>query len=54
MDAHKIEIAQVRFADDELILIKGTSCQSSASIILRGSNYFALDEIERSLHDALW
>ena len=46
-------VEQVRVADDELILIKGAAKETSASVILRGSNYFALDEIERSLHDAL-
>ena len=30
-----------------------TKAQSSASIILRGANDFMVDEMERSLHDAL-
>jgi T-complex protein 1 subunit alpha len=47
------EVSQERISDDECILIKGTKAQSSASIILRGANDFALDEMERSLHDVL-
>lgn len=47
------EVVQERISDDECILIKGTRTQSSASIILRGANDFMLDEMERSLHDAL-
>ncbi|KRZ12376.1 T-complex protein 1 subunit alpha, partial [Trichinella zimbabwensis] len=43
---HAEEVVQERICDDELILIKG-------SIILRGANEFMLDEMERSVHDAL-
>jgi T-complex protein 1 subunit alpha len=34
-------------------LVKGTKVHSSASIILRGANDFMLEEMERSVHDAL-
>lgn len=47
------EVVQERISDDECILIKGTKVHSSASIILRGSNDYQLDEMERSVHDAL-
>lgn len=47
------EVVQDRVSDDELILIKGTKAQASASIILRGANDYMLDEMERALHDAL-
>ncbi|KAL1920245.1 uncharacterized protein VTP21DRAFT_1391 [Calcarisporiella thermophila] len=47
------EVVQERISDDECILVKGTKQQSSASIILRGANDYMLDEMERSLHDAL-
>ncbi|CAO3624467.1 unnamed protein product [Mucor hiemalis] len=47
------EVVQERISDDECILVKGTKIQNSASIILRGANDFMLDEMERSLHDAL-
>lgn len=47
------EVVQERISDDECILIKGTKAHSSASIILRGSNEYQLDEMERSVHDSL-
>jgi T-complex protein 1 subunit alpha len=33
--------------------VKGTKAFSSASIVLRGSNEYQLDEMERSIHDSL-
>jgi T-complex protein 1 subunit alpha len=50
---HADEVVQERISDDECILVKGTRAFSSASIILRGSNDYQLDEMERSLHDSL-
>lgn len=50
---HAEEVVQERICDDELILIKGPAARTSASIILRGANDFLLDEMERSVHDAL-
>ncbi|ESO86100.1 hypothetical protein LOTGIDRAFT_235667 [Lottia gigantea] len=47
------EVLQERICDDELLLIKGPKTRSAASLILRGANDFMLDEMERSLHDAL-
>lgn len=47
------EVVQQRISDDECILVKGTKAFSSASIILRGSNDYQLDEMERSVHDSL-
>ncbi|KAL3994599.1 T-complex protein 1 alpha subunit [Acanthocheilonema viteae] len=47
------EVVQERISDDELILIKGPKARTSSSIILRGPNDVMLDEMERSLHDAL-
>jgi len=47
------EVIQQRISDDEVILVKGTKVVSSASIILRGANEYMLDEMERSMHDAL-
>ncbi|CAI8007349.1 T-complex protein 1 subunit alpha [Geodia barretti] len=46
-------VATERVCDDELILIKGPGARSAASIILRGANDFMVDEMERSVHDAL-
>ncbi|EEH18404.1 T-complex protein 1 subunit alpha [Paracoccidioides brasiliensis Pb03] len=50
---HAEEVVQERISDDECILIKGTKIHTAASIILRGSNDFQLDEMERSVHDSL-
>jgi T-complex protein 1 subunit alpha len=50
---HADEVVQERISDDECILVKGTKAFSSASIILRGSNDYQLDEMERSIHDSL-
>jgi len=46
------EVVEERIADDECILIK-TDNRRSSSIILRGANGVMLDEMERSMHDAL-
>lgn len=40
-------------SDHELILIKGTKLNTSASIILRGANDMMLEEMDRSIHDAI-
>ncbi|EMS55974.1 T-complex protein 1 subunit alpha [Triticum urartu] len=50
---HADEFVEERIADDDVILVKGTKNTSAVSIILRGANDYMLDEIERSLHDAL-
>lgn len=47
------EVVQERISDDECILVRGTKAFSAASIILRGPNEYALDEVERSIHDSL-
>jgi len=47
------EVFVERISDDECILIKGTKNQNAASLILRGPNEYFLDEMERSIHDAL-
>ncbi|XP_050395124.1 T-complex protein 1 subunit alpha [Patella vulgata] len=53
MLGHCEEVVQERICDDELLLIKGPKTRTAASLILRGANDFMLDEMERSLHDAL-
>ncbi|KAI5017844.1 hypothetical protein ZWY2020_042732 [Hordeum vulgare] len=50
---HADEVVEERIADDDVILVKGTKNTSVVSVILRGANDYMLDEIERSLHDAL-
>ena len=50
---HAEEVSQERISDDECILVKNPKSFSAASIILRGSNDYQLDEMERSVHDSL-
>ncbi|KJH49431.1 T-complex protein 1, alpha subunit [Dictyocaulus viviparus] len=47
------EVVQERISDDELILVKGPKARTASSIILRGPSDVMLDEMERSIHDAL-
>ncbi|KAH7404880.1 hypothetical protein KP509_15G048500 [Ceratopteris richardii] len=47
------EVVEERVADDEVIMIKGAKSSRAVSVILRGANDYLLDEMERSLHDAL-
>jgi len=47
------EVAQERISDQELIFIKNPKNHRAASIVLRGANEQMLDEMERSVHDAL-
>lgn len=47
------EVSETKVGYGELIYIKGTPLKRSQSIILRGANDFMLDEIDRSLHDAM-
>ena len=49
---HCDEVEQVRFADDECLVFRGHDLRAS-SLILRGPNHIMLDEIHRSIHDAL-
>eukprot|EP00898_Chlorokybus_atmophyticus_P006680 jgi/Chlat1/7012/Chrsp56S06692 len=47
------ECVEERVADDEVLMIKGCKNTQAMSILLRGANDYMLDEMERSLHDAL-
>jgi T-complex protein 1 subunit alpha len=47
------DVVTERYADDEMLLFKGCKNQNSSSIILRGPNSVALEEMDRSLHDVL-
>ena len=39
--------------DDDHLIIKGGKTHACCSVLLRGANSHMLDEVERSLHDAL-
>eukprot|EP00210_Caulerpa_lentillifera_P002317 g2223.t1 len=47
------EVIEERVADDEILLIKGCKSTRSVTLLLRGANDFMLDEVDRSVHDAL-
>ncbi|CAN6477901.1 unnamed protein product [Victoria cruziana] len=47
------EVVEERISDDDVIMVKGTKNTSAVSLVLRGANDYMLDEMERSLHDAL-
>merc|ERR1719271_683112 len=46
-------VIEERIADDDHLIIKGGKSSSACSVLLRGANMHMLDEVERSLHDAL-
>jgi T-complex protein 1 subunit alpha len=50
---HAEEVSEERLGDQDFIFIKGMKNSSSQTLILRGANEFMLDEIERSVHDAI-
>eukprot|EP01098_Paradermamoeba_levis_P004264 TRINITY_DN1832_c0_g3_i1.p1 TRINITY_DN1832_c0_g3~~TRINITY_DN1832_c0_g3_i1.p1 ORF type:complete len:545 (-),score=214.97 TRINITY_DN1832_c0_g3_i1:100-1734(-) len=50
---HADEVVQERLGDEELIVIRGCKTTRTASLILRGPNSFYLEEMERSVHDAI-
>ena len=39
-------------ADDDMVMIRGSSGTAAVSVLLRGANDYMLDEMDRSLHDA--
>ena len=47
------EVIEERIADDDHLIVKGGKNTSACSVLLRGANMHMLDEVERSLHDAL-
>merc|ERR1712205_224360 len=53
MLGHAEEVIEERITDDDHLIIKGGKTQRCCSILLRGANMHMLDEVDRSLHDAL-
>lgn len=50
---HAAEVREDRVCDDDTIVIRGCAGGACATVLLRGANDFMLDEMERSVHDAL-
>merc|ERR1719359_2684310 len=53
MLGHAEEVVEERIADDDMLLIKGSKSSAACSVLLRGANEHMLDEVHRSLHDAM-
>merc|ERR1712216_364425 len=47
------EVSEDRVCDDEMIMIRGCSSSRAVTMLLRGANDYMLDEMDRSIHDAL-
>jgi len=47
------EVSEERVADDDCLFIKGCKTTRACSLLLRGPNDYMLDEMDRSIHDAL-
>ncbi|KAG7386768.1 Alpha subunit of chaperonin-containing T-complex [Phytophthora pseudosyringae] len=47
------EVSEERVGDGELIYIKGCKTRQATTVVLRGANENMLDEMDRSMHDAL-
>jgi T-complex protein 1 subunit alpha len=47
------EVVEERVADDPVVMIKGAATSRATTLLLRGANDHMLDEMDRSLHDAL-
>merc|ERR1719261_1695218 len=47
------EVCEERIADDDHLIIRGGKTSNACSVLLRGANMHMLEEVERSLHDAL-
>jgi T-complex protein 1 subunit alpha len=47
------EVSEERVGDQDFIFIKGMKNTSAQTLILRGANEFMLEEVDRSVHDAI-
>lgn len=47
------EVAEQRVSDDDMTVVRGAQSRRSVTLLLRGANDYMLDEMDRSLHDAL-
>lgn len=50
---HAEEVSEERVSDDDMIVIRGCKTSRAVTMLLRGANDYMLDEMDRSLHDAL-
>lgn len=50
---HAQAVEETRVGDGELLYVRGCKSNKAQTIVLRGANDFMLDEMDRSLHDAM-
>jgi len=50
---HAEQVTEERVGDNDHIFVKGCKAVRATTLLLRGANEFMLDEMERSIHDAL-
>ena len=46
-------VCEDRVSDDDMIILKGCANTQACTLLIRGANDYMLDEVDRSLHDAL-
>ena len=46
------QVVEEAVADDDMVMIRGSSNTRACTVLLRGANDYMLDEMDRSLHDA--
>jgi T-complex protein 1 subunit alpha len=47
------EVKEINVGDNDFIYISGVKALKAVSIMIRGPNDYMIDEVERSVHDAL-
>ena len=47
------EVCEERVSDDDMIILKDCKNTQACTMLIRGANDYMLDEVDRSLHDAL-
>mmetsp|Transcript_55892 Transcript_55892/g.130864 ORF Transcript_55892/g.130864 Transcript_55892/m.130864 type:complete len:547 (-) Transcript_55892:78-1718(-) len=47
------EVCDQRVGDNDFIFVKGCSTSKAVTLLLRGANEYMLEELDRSIHDAL-
>merc|ERR1712166_626009 len=50
---HADEVVEERVGDNDMIFVRGCKSSKATTILLRGANEFMLEEMDRSMHDAV-
>ena len=51
--AMRAKVVEETVAGDDMVMIRGCKNNRAVTVLLRGANDYMLDEMDRSLHDAL-